>query len=149
MRPQITRMMANACNAHLKVQHRSDSNNTFTYQIFPQVCSPEVEFLQNEIGLISEMFHTSSLYHDDVIDKALTRRGKESVNSRWNQSYSVLAGDYILGVSSLSLARTNNPEVRRWFVLESGIFSIQVIESMFQVLNDLVVGEFQQMMTRY
>ena len=59
----------------------------------------------------SEMFHTSSLYHDDVIDKAATRRGKESVNCRWNQSYSLFAGDYILGVASTRLARTNNPEV--------------------------------------
>ena len=90
--------------------------------------SPEVEALQSDICLISEMFHTSSLYHDDVIDKAATRcsynfmadckmpqnicrRGKESVNSRWNQCYSVFAGDFILATSSAILARTKNPEV--------------------------------------
>ena len=89
---------------------------------------PEVEALQSDICLISEMFHTSSLYHDDVIDKAATRcsynfmadckmpqdicrRGKESVNSRWNQCYSVFAGDFILATSSAILARTKNPEV--------------------------------------
>ena len=66
--------------------------------------------MQRNISLISEMFHTSSLYHDDVIDGADTRRGKLSVNSRWNQKYSILAGDFILGVSSAILARTNNPE---------------------------------------
>jgi len=115
IRPRITRMMAEACNVHL------------------QVSSHEVEALQSDICLISEMFHTSSLYHDDVIDKAATRRGKESVNSRWNQCYSVFAGDFILATSSAILARTKNPEV---------------IESMFQVLDDLVVGEFQQMITK-
>ena len=78
--------------------------------ISPQVTDPEVEFLQRRICVISEMFHTSSLYHDDVIDKALTRRGKASVNSRWNQKSSIFAGDFILGISSAILARTNNPE---------------------------------------
>ena len=99
--------------------------------------------------MISEMFHSSSLYHDDVIDRAVTRRGKVSVNSRWNQKYSIFAGDFILGVSSAILARTNNPEAGHdELVRFSHLSLLQVIESMFQVLDDLVLGEFQQMMTK-
>ena len=95
------------------------------------------------------MFHTSSLYHDDVIDKAATRRGKESANSKWNQSYSLFAGDYILGVASTRLARTNNPEVGNSWRDSSHVMSCyKVIETMFQVLDDLVLGEFQQMATK-
>ena len=48
---------------------------------------------------------------DCKIPQDICRRGKESVNSRWNQCYSVFAGDFILATSSAILARTKNPEV--------------------------------------
>ena len=103
-------MMAEACNVHLKVKIVMMIKQPHSTAISLQVGDPEVQLLQRKICVISEMFHTSSLYHDDVIDKALTRRGKASVNSRWNQKSSIFAGDFILGISSAILARTNNPE---------------------------------------
>ena len=38
---------------------------------------------QQNVALIAEMYHTASLYHDDVIDKAELRRSKPSVNYLW------------------------------------------------------------------
>ena len=43
-----------------------------------------------------EMIHNASLLHDDVIDRADSRRGQPSVNARWNNSVAVLVGDYLL-----------------------------------------------------
>ena len=43
-----------------------------------------------------EMLHNASLLHDDVIDRALQRRGRPSVNARWSNSVAVLVGDYHL-----------------------------------------------------
>lgn len=40
---------------------------------------------QRQIAMISEMIHTSSLLHDDVIDQSDIRRGKPSVNVVWSQ----------------------------------------------------------------
>src|SRR5262245_49945408 len=34
-------------------------------------------------GVSVELVHLGSLYHDDVMDEAETRRGIESVNARW------------------------------------------------------------------
>merc|ERR1719450_590330 len=51
---------------------------------------------QRMVAMVSEMIHTASLVHDDILDHAETRRGKESVNVRWDIRRSTMAGDYIL-----------------------------------------------------
>jgi heptaprenyl diphosphate synthase len=57
-----------------------------------------------------ELVHLGSLYHDDVIDEATTRRGVESVNTRWSNIVAILAGDYLLARAS-SLAAGLGVEV--------------------------------------
>jgi heptaprenyl diphosphate synthase len=47
-----------------------------------------------------ELVHLGSLYHDDVIDEAETRRGVPSVNARWSNIVAILAGDYLLAQAS-------------------------------------------------
>ena len=47
-------------------------------------------------AMLVEMIHVASLIHDDVIDEADTRRGKPSVNARWQSNKAVILGDYIL-----------------------------------------------------
>lgn len=52
-------------------------------------------------GAISaELVHLGSLYHDDVIDEAATRRGVPSVNARWNNIVAILTGDFLLARAS-------------------------------------------------
>jgi heptaprenyl diphosphate synthase len=47
-----------------------------------------------------ELVHLGSLYHDDVIDEAETRRGVPSVNARWSNITAILAGDFLLARAS-------------------------------------------------
>ncbi len=42
-----------------------------------------------------ELIHTATLVHDDIIDEAATRRGRESVNRRWGNHLTVLMGDHL------------------------------------------------------
>lgn len=51
-------------------------------------------------GVSVELVHLGSLYHDDVMDEAVTRRGVESVNSRWGNLRAILAGDFLLAKAS-------------------------------------------------
>ncbi len=51
-------------------------------------------------GVAVELVHLGSLYHDDVIDEAETRRGVESVNARWGNLKAILAGDFLLAKAS-------------------------------------------------
>ena len=51
-------------------------------------------------GVAVELVHLGSLYHDDVIDEATTRRTVESVNARWGNLTAILAGDFLLARAS-------------------------------------------------
>lgn len=51
-------------------------------------------------GVAVELVQVGSLYHDDVIDEADSRRGVESVNVRWNNLTAILAGDFLLAKAS-------------------------------------------------
>ena len=60
------------------------------------------------MGAAYEMIHSATLVHDDVIDKAETRRGRPSINSRWGNHMSVLAGDWLyMQAFSIALAERN------------------------------------------
>merc|ERR1719423_378613 len=88
---------------------------------------------QRMVAMVSEMIHTASLVHDDILDHAETRRGKESVNVRWDIRRSTMAGDYILGVGSRILSQVGDAEV---------------VVILSQVLADLVQGEFMQLQNK-
>ncbi len=51
-----------------------------------------------------ELVHLGSLYHDDVIDEAATRRGVPTVNARWSNVVAILAGDFLLARASEAAA---------------------------------------------
>jgi len=61
-------------------------------------------------GAACELVHLGSLYHDDVIDEAETRRGVPSVNARWSNIVAILAGDFLLARAS-SLAASLGADV--------------------------------------
>jgi octaprenyl-diphosphate synthase len=74
------------------------------------------------LGSVVEIIHTATLVHDDIIDEALTRRGRPSANTQWGNSKCVLAGD--------------------WLYMQA--FKIALEERNFKVL-DLLIGLTQQM----
>jgi heptaprenyl diphosphate synthase len=47
-----------------------------------------------------ELTHLSTLYHDDVMDEAVLRRGAVSANSRWTNSIAILTGDFLFARAS-------------------------------------------------
>jgi heptaprenyl diphosphate synthase len=51
-------------------------------------------------GIACELVQTGSLYHDDVMDEADTRRGVETVNAKWGNLQAIVAGDFLLSRAS-------------------------------------------------
>ncbi|MFM8975817.1 MAG: polyprenyl synthetase family protein, partial [Vulcanococcus sp.] len=78
---------------------------------------------------ITEMIHTASLVHDDVVDGAATRRGVATVHSRFNHRVAVLAGDFLFAQASWHLANLDD---------------LEVVKLLSRVIMDLADGEVKQ-----
>ncbi|EFQ89885.1 hypothetical protein PTT_13690 [Pyrenophora teres f. teres 0-1] len=85
---------------------------------------------QRRLAEITELIHTASLLHDDVIDHSVSRRSAPSANVEFGNKMAVLAGDFLLGRASVALARLRDPEVT---------------ELLATVIANLVEGEFMQL----
>jgi len=83
---------------------------------------------------ITEMIHTASLVHDDVVDESDIRRGVPTVHSLFSNRIAVLAGDFLFAQSSWYLANLNN---------------LDVVKLLSEVIMDLAAGEIQQGLNRF
>ncbi len=61
------------------------------------------------IGHVMEIFHNFSLMHDDIMDKADTRRGKPTVHKKWDEPTAILSGDNMLVKAFELLINYNGP----------------------------------------
>ncbi|KAI9901942.1 hypothetical protein N3K66_003759 [Trichothecium roseum] len=96
----------------------------------PEEGNPDILPSQRRLAEITELIHTASLLHDDVIDYSVSRRGSPSANLEFGNKMAVLAGDFLLGRASVALARLRNAEV---------------VELLATVIANLVEGEFMQL----
>ncbi len=55
-------------------------------------------------AVVVELTHLATLYHDDVMDDAVIRRGAPSANARWSNSVAILTGDFLFARASDLLA---------------------------------------------
>jgi all-trans-nonaprenyl-diphosphate synthase len=83
---------------------------------------------------ITEMIHTASLVHDDVVDEADLRRNVETVNSLFGDKIAVLAGDFLFAQSSWYLANLDN---------------LEVVKLLSEVIRDFAEGEIIQSINRF
>ena len=60
-----------------------------------------------------ELLHTATLIHDDVVDQSATRRGKESIHTKWDNAHGVLVGDFVYSKAFQLMASFDNPEIIR------------------------------------
>ena len=58
-----------------------------------------------------EFIHTATLLHDDVVDESNQRRGRPTANLLWDNSSSVLVGDYLFARSFQLMTETGSLQV--------------------------------------
>jgi octaprenyl-diphosphate synthase len=83
-----------------------------------------------DISVLFEYLHAATLIHDDLVDEAAMRRGRESAHLRFGNAQAVLTGDFLLARSLSLAARTGIPTV------------ISVIA---KITEDMSQGEIQQL----
>lgn len=90
---------------------------------------PDINAKHRRIAEITEMLHTASLVHDDVLDECDVRRGSTTINCLYGTRVAVLAGDFLFAQSSWGLAQLEN---------------LEVIKLISQVIADFADGEISQ-----
>lgn len=83
---------------------------------------------------ITEIIHTASLVHDDVIDECNLRRGVQTIHQDYSTRVAVLAGDFLFAQSSWYLANLNN---------------LEVVKVISKVIADFAEGEIRQGVTQF
>ncbi len=82
------------------------------------------------LAAITEMLHTATLVHDDVIDESNQRRGKPTANATWDNATAVLVGDYLIA---------------RAFNLLVGFQSLPLLQLFSDGTCDIAEGEVLQL----
>ncbi|HEY5640308.1 MAG TPA: polyprenyl synthetase family protein [Dehalococcoidia bacterium] len=81
-----------------------------------------------------ELLHTATLVHDDVIDRADTRRGRPTVNSAFENSTTVMLGDFLFAHAADHAVKTG---------------SLRVVELFSRTLMIMAKGEIRQDLAAY
>lgn len=108
-------------------------------------------------ALALEVFHNFTLLHDDVMDHSDTRRGRETVWVRWNESTAILSGDqmlieaYKLLVGDESCSYPGLPTDKLHYVLgrfnrmATEICEGQQLDMDFETRDDVTIAEYLEM----
>lgn len=84
-----------------------------------------------ELATIIEFLHTATLLHDDVVDSSDLRRGQSTANIKWDNSPSILVGDFLYS---------------RAFQCMVSIGNMQVMQVLSNATNVIAEGEVMQLM---
>ena len=113
-----------------------------------EACGVNAEEAINQAWAI-EMFHNFTLLHDDVMDRAETRRNRPTVHIKWNEATAILSGDTMLTIATQLMSRCPDeklPELLRLFNSTAiKIYEGQQMDMDFEVRNDVKVEEYLEM----
>ncbi|MGG3956287.1 heptaprenyl diphosphate synthase component II [Bhargavaea massiliensis] len=61
------------------------------------------------VAVALELIHMASLVHDDVIDGAMLRRGKETIQAKWGNQFAMYVGDYLFARALEQMCEIDDP----------------------------------------
>ena len=102
-----------------------------------------------EPALGIEMYHNFTLLHDDVMDKAPSRRGRPTVHIKWNENQAILSGDAMEGLAydliAKSPIRVLRPVLNIFNQMNQEICQGQQYDMEFETRDDVTIEEYLDM----
>jgi geranylgeranyl diphosphate synthase, type II len=99
-----------------------------------------------------EVLHNFTLIHDDIMDNADTRRGKETIHRKWDRDTAILSGDALIGLAYQSLMKTKSPRIREIAkVFTKGIIEVcegQSYDKEFELKKNVSLKEYIMMINK-
>lgn len=98
-----------------------------------------------------ELLHNFTLVHDDIMDRATTRRGRPTVHSKWDEGTALLVGDVLIGLAQQALISNPDTDVRA--VLKAfanghiGVCEGQALDHEFESRECVTIDEYIAMIT--
>lgn len=102
-----------------------------------------------EAGVAVEILHNFTLVHDDIMDRADTRRGRETVHRKWDENIAILVGDELMGIAYKTLLNTEKGDVRALTrVFTEGVIEVcegQSYDKEFELRPSVTEDEYMMM----
>jgi geranylgeranyl diphosphate synthase, type II len=102
-----------------------------------------------DAALAVEMFHNFTLIHDDIMDNASLRRGKETVHEKWDNNIAILSGDALMILSYQILEQYEGDAFKQLYTLFNKT-ALQICEGQqydmdFEKRNDVTLDDYLKM----
>jgi len=104
-----------------------------------------------DAALAIELFHNFTLIHDDIMDSAPIRRGKQTVHEKWDVNTGILSGDAMMILASQCFNKYE-PELFKKLTLLFNKTALEVCEGQqldidFETRNNVTIAEYIKMIT--
>jgi geranylgeranyl diphosphate synthase type II len=100
-------------------------------------------------GVATEILHNFTLVHDDIMDRAATRRGRATVHTKWDEGTAILAGDVMIGLAQqILLAGAPKRSIEIIDAFTRGIVDVcegQMLDKDFETRRDVTLDDYLQM----
>ena len=99
-----------------------------------------------------ELFHNFTLLHDDVMDDSDTRRGRPSVQAKWDINTAILSGDAMLTMATAKIAEVEDrilrPVLERFNGMAMAVYEGQRLDMDFEQRPEVTPGEYIDMISK-
>jgi geranylgeranyl diphosphate synthase, type II len=92
-----------------------------------------------------ELFHNFSLIHDDIMDNAPLRRGKQTVHEKWNNNIGILSGDVLFVKAYQELAQCKNELQKIFSQTAIEVCEGQQFDMDFESRNNVSIKQYLEM----
>jgi geranylgeranyl diphosphate synthase, type II len=99
-----------------------------------------------------EVLHNFTLVHDDIMDRASSRRGRKTVHTRWDTNVAILVGDELLALAYRALLQTKTPHIQQIAkIFTEGVVEVcegQAYDKEFETRSSVTVDEYLLMIEK-